>query len=337
MISLILYCKGVQDKTMVNNKLNIFEYGNEMNEDRDLFDAENNDDEIYSPISNRKLYLDKTDKSTSDILRMHDSKEIVLQPNYQRKFVWSAKVSSKFIESLLLGIPIPTIFLNERSNYEYEVVDGQQRLTALINFMKNEMRLTGLETLEKYNRCKYVDLDKDIQRRFNNVSLPIVTVLKDSDEDIKYDIFSRINQGSVKLNNQELYWVLYRGVLLEKIKMASENSKLKSIIGERRVFFDRLFDQEMLVRFLAMRMLVNKEYKISDKYGGRLNKVIVEFLNKYKEDVEFAEKAYEMIIDTIEKILKVFDNNAFKLNLQMNFESNTSINKTVAELPMFVT
>lgn len=139
----------------------------------------------------RKLYIDKVDKSTSDIFRMIKEKELNLQPNYQRRLVWDKKTMSKFIESLLLSIPIPTIFLAENDNDTYEVIDGQQRLTTIFAFMKSnlndndmeelpeylkdvqQLTLSGLETLKSYNKFKYEDLGEK-KRKFNNVSLPIV-------------------------------------------------------------------------------------------------------------------------------------------------------------------
>ena len=86
--------------------------------------------------SKRKLYVDKVDKSTSDLYRMIIEGELILQPEYQRNFVWTTKTMSKFIESLLLSIPIPTIFLAENKDDTYEVIDGQQRLImSLKNFL----------------------------------------------------------------------------------------------------------------------------------------------------------------------------------------------------------
>ena len=169
--------------------------------------------------SKRKLYVDKVDKSTSDLYRMIIEGELILQPEYQRNFVWTTKTMSKFIESLLLSIPIPTIFLAENKDDTYEVIDGQQRLTTIFAFMKdgnvtenpkidNELKefpvltLNGLETLDQYNRKTYKTFEDSIRRKFNNVSVPVVIIKKDSTEDIKYDIFSSLN-CQVKCNSTE--------------------------------------------------------------------------------------------------------------------------------------
>ena len=124
----------------------------------------------------RKLYVDKVDKSTSDLFRMIVEGELNLQPDYQRRFVWDKKTMSKFIELLLLSIPILTIFLAENSDDTFEVIDGQQRLTTIFAFMKSKLvaneieklpynlreldvlALNGLETLKQFNRKNYYEI-----------------------------------------------------------------------------------------------------------------------------------------------------------------------------------
>ena len=193
---------------------------NLQNEELDLDSEELSDDNdvviLTEEKNKRKLYVDKVDKSTSDLYRMIIEGELILQPEYQRNFVWTTKTMSKFIESLLLSIPIPTIFLAENKDDTYEVIDGQQRLTTIFAFMKDNkveennkvdvelkefsaLTLNGLETLDQYNGKTYKSFDDSTRRKFNNVSLPVVIIKKDYTEDIKYDIFSRINRGSVKL------------------------------------------------------------------------------------------------------------------------------------------
>ena len=169
------------------------------NDKIDLDREEEISDEIETP-SGRKLYIDKVDKSTSDIIRMITEGELILQPDYQRKFVWNEKTQSQFIESLLLSIPIPTIFLAENDDDTLEVIDGQQRLTTVYSFYKSilsedelkrnsvkdkqldeiqPLKLSGLNTLNNLNKKTLYEMDEKIQRRFKNVSLPMVIIQKD--------------------------------------------------------------------------------------------------------------------------------------------------------------
>ena len=252
-------------------------------EDIDLDkEIEIEEDLSTSSEENRKLYVDKVDKSTSDLFRMIVEGELNLQPEYQRKFVWDKKTMSKFIESLLLSIPIPTIFLAENNDDSFEVIDGQQRLTTIFAFMKSKLdgdeieklpetlkdlealTLSGLETLQQYNKKSYDDMN-EMQRKFNNVSLPMVIIKKDSTEDIKYDIFSRINSGSIKLNNQELLNVMYRGILLKTLDEVAITKEVDDLFGNRPVLKKRFGYHEILLRAKTMERSCYKRYKIIRK------------------------------------------------------------------------
>ena len=313
----------------------------------------------------RKLYVDKVDKSTSDLFRMIVEGELNLQPDYQRKFVWDKKTMSKFIESLLLSIPIPTIFLAENSDDTFEVIDGQQRLTTIFAFMKSKLvaneieklpytlreldvlALNGLETLKQFNRKNYYDM-VDMQRKFNNVSLPVVIIKKDSTEDIKYDIFSRINSGSIKLNNQELLNVMYRGELIDSLNTASQKEIVDKLFGYRPVLKKRFGYHEILLRAKVIEGFVNsddwklREIRIKNKnnlnkeyrtYNGRLNTAILEYLKEYRNDEQEASNLISFIEDSTQKVSTVFGDEAF---IRINKPGSTSINKTIAELQLVV-
>ena len=322
-------------------------------------EVESNEDE------KRKLYVDKVDKSTSDLFRMIVEGELNLQPDYQRRFVWDKKTMSKFIESLLLSIPIPTIFLAENSDDTFEVIDGQQRLTTIFAFMKSKLvaneieklpnnlqeldilALNGLETLKQFNRKSYYDMI-DMQRKFNNVSLPVVIIKKDSTEDIKYDIFSRINSGSIKLNNQELLNVMYRGKLIESLNNASHEDTVDNLFGNRPVLKKRFGYHEILLRAKVIEGFVNNDdwniraIKVKNKtnlnkeyrtYNGRLNTAILEYLKEYRNDVQEASNLTNFIKDSIDKVNIVFGDEAF---IRISKPGSTSINKTIAELQLVV-
>ena len=329
-------------------------------------EEELDNDLVAESNEKRRLYVDKVDKSTSDLFRMIQEGELNLQPDYQRKFVWDKKTMSKFIESLLLSIPIPTIFLSENADDTYEVIDGQQRLTTIFAFMKSKLEeadeeklphelksvevlsLTGLETLREYNKKSYVDLEGNIQRKFNNVSLPMVIIKKDSTEDIKYDIFSRINSGSVKLNNQELLNVMYRGVLISNLNDVSNSEQVDNLFGNRPVLKKRFGYNEILLRAKVMetfidektwtirevkvknRNLLDKEYK---KYNGRLKNAILDYLKEFRNDELEAYNLKQFVEESIEKVRVVFADSAF---IRINKKGSTSINKTIAELQLVV-
>lgn len=310
---------------------------------------------------NRKLYIDKVDKSTSDLFRMIRENEINLQPSFQRSFVWNDRIMSKFIESLLLAIPIPTIFFSENQDSTYDVIDGQQRLTTIFSFMKDQLsgdeeeglsnylkgleklKLKGLDTLSGFNNMTFKDLNKEVRRKFNNVSLPVVIVQKDSTEDIKFDIFSRINQGSVKLNQQELRNVMYRGPLMERINDLANQMNIKKVFGNRPVLEKRFGFQEIILRAVVMERFVNFEdwdLKVNqdgEKYGGRLNSVIVSYLKKYQNDVKEADRVEELVNKMFHNVYTVFEEKSFmRYTHSEETKYVTSLNKTVSEVELVV-
>ena len=333
--------------------------------DLDKEEIDTDSENYVDTNESRKLYVNKVDKSTSDLFRMIIEGELNLQADYQRKFVWDKKTMSKFIESLLLSIPVPTIFLAENSDNSFEVIDGQQRLTTIFAFMKSKineeeqlklstelkeieaLKLYGLETLKQYNKKGYLDLE-DIQRKFNNVSLPMVIIQKDSTEDIKYDIFARINSGSIKLNNQELLNVMYRGVLLKKLNEIALEKSIDDLFGNRPVLKKRFGYHEILLRARAMECFISSKSwnlqevevenpeilgKSKKKYNGRLNSVILDYLKEFRNSESESNNLSAFLNDAVKKVEIVFGDMAFK---RVGGAKSTSINKTIAELQLVV-
>jgi len=171
--------------------------------------TDTNSDEI--PTEERHLRTQAYDKSVSDLIRMIRDGDIILNVEYQRNYIWDNKKASLLIESILINIPIPIIYASEESDNSWNIVDGLQRLTAIKKFYENNFKLQGLEILQELNGLKYEDLTPKATRILNNGILRIILIFYDSHPEIKYDIFMRLNTGSVKLKEQELRNCLYRG------------------------------------------------------------------------------------------------------------------------------
>jgi uncharacterized protein with ParB-like and HNH nuclease domain len=118
-----------------------------------------------------------------------------LQPDFQRNFVWSSGKASCLVESLLLAIPIPVIYVAEEANRTYSVVDGQQRLTSICSFVNGEFpngqkfKLSGLQVLKDLNRKAFTDLPVELQEEILNFILRLIIIEKDSDPDVKFEVF----------------------------------------------------------------------------------------------------------------------------------------------------
>ena len=200
---------------------------------------------------------------------------MVIRPFYQRRLRWDAKRQSRFIESFIVNIPIPPLFLYEASYNSYEVVDGQQRITAIQNFYSGELRLEGLQHWPELNGRSYSTLPSKIRAGIDRRSISYVVVLKESaesDEDallLKQIVFERLNTGGVKFSNQEVRNGLYHGEfnrLLFKLAAdpvfreawelpppteGDEEHPSKQLLSNP--FYTAMKDVEVVLRFFALR------------------------------------------------------------------------------------
>ncbi|MEA4206290.1 DUF262 domain-containing protein [Mycoplasma sp. 1199] len=147
---------------------------------------------------------------------------MIINPDYQRNFVYNPEKTSKLIESDLMGIPLPSIYLCEEEDGRLSVIDGQQRLKTLIDFTENKFSLNKKINSEDWKNKKYTELNLEDQKTINETNLYAYTLIKGQDK-LKFDIFERLNKGAVNLNEQELRNCVYHG---QYNKMINELSKV---------------------------------------------------------------------------------------------------------------
>ena len=177
-------------------------------------------------------------------------------PDYQREMAWNEERQSKFIESVLLGLPIPYIFVadvreEEEDLARLEIIDGTQRIRTLANFLNNKLTLSGLKKLEQLNNFNFKDLPLARQRRFIRTTIRMIQLTENADEKIRRDIFERLNTGSVELNEMEKRRGILRGSFLELIEELSKNSKLRNLCCFSDAAINRREPQEFVLRFFA--------------------------------------------------------------------------------------
>lgn len=314
-------------------------FGEDMQEDefddRDLETdiALEQDEEINQiPTEERKLRVQAYDKSVSDLVRMVREEDIILNPEYQRNYVWDNRKASLLIESILLNIPIPVIYASEEEDSRWNIVDGLQRMTALRKFFDNNFKLSGLGVLSELNGLKYEDLNPKAKRVLSNGNLRVILIFNDSHPEIKYDIFMRLNSGSVKLNEQELRNCLYRGHLNDLIKSLAKNPKLLSILGLKSPH-KRMVDCEMILRYFAFSDNFDKELLTIKNYKGTtktfLNSYFANNQNIDDDKIDTLKVQFDTVINSV---YEVFGDKAFrKLNAD-GFE--TKINKAIMDVIM---
>jgi len=222
-----------------------------MNEEEKLeFEDQEEEQPIEVLSKERRVYSDKADRSIFELYRQYQKGNLDLQPEFQRLQVWDNSKSSRLIESVLLEVPIPVIYLSEESDCKYSVIDGQQRLNAFFKFLENNLRLSGLTILAELNGKRFQDLPKNLQDKFENATIRIIEIRKESDPDVKFEIFERLNTGSVQLNAQELRNCIYRGRYNELLKELSGTKDFQFLLGLEKPH-NRMQDRELILRFFA--------------------------------------------------------------------------------------
>jgi hypothetical protein len=194
-------------------------------------------DDAFQNISFRVIY--QTNSFLLPQLRdlIEEGEVINVRPEYQRRSRWTNKKKSQLIESLLLNVPIPSLFFYESDLARYEVMDGQQRMNAIADFLAGTYALTGMEKLPFLNRKKYNDLTPRVKRSLDRASLSAVVLLQESkaDEDdpfvIRRYVFEKLNTGGEKLNAQELRNSLYRSDFNKLIVKMAKQSEFCKIFG----------------------------------------------------------------------------------------------------------
>jgi uncharacterized protein with ParB-like and HNH nuclease domain len=238
-----------------------------------------------------KKYTDGLDDDTNELFI----------PDYQREMAWDNARQSKFIESMLLGLPIPYIFVadisDEENDARLEIIDGTQRIRTLAGFINNDLKLESLEKLKKFNNFRFEDLAQPRQRRFKRTTIRMIQLTEKADEDIRRDMFERINNGSVELNDMEKRRGIYDGPFLEFIEQLSESDKFRKLCPFSEPLIRRREPQEFVLRFFAYL----HEYK-------KFNRKIDDFLNDYLRrnnnsnfDRQSMQAEFERMLDFVEK------------------------------------
>jgi len=246
---------------------------------------------------------------TISVLRQKmDKKQLDLRPKYQREYVWKLKpeLPSRLVESVLLDIPIPPIYFGQMSDGRLEVIDGQQRLKTLIDFVSNEFPLQKLKGLPSLKNKRYHDLSKEQQAKIDDAAIHCVTINMGNRTELRYEIFERLNRGSMSLNEQEVRNCVYRGDfndLIAELELDAAWRKVKGGIVPEPRFKER----EMILRFFAF------ANRLSFYAGG-----LKQFLNTYMES--YAPKTPDELKtqaaffrQTMQNVYAVFGDNSARL------------------------
>lgn len=260
----------------------------------ELEGAEEGDLEEVTDIES--IYFATSDRSLTEFDRLYKEGTLILDPDWQREYVWTSKRASRLIESFLIGLPVPVIYLAVNNENEYEVIDGLQRLTSVFNFLNNELKLTGLEIKNELNGLQFKNLPKLLQNKLRNTTIRTIELTRTTEKDLVFLMFERLNTGGVALNEMEIRNCLYRGKLNDLIKELAQFKEFKDCIDQKYIH-KRMKDRSLVLRFLAFyQMTFNKARKglkaffndFFETYRNPSEEKLNEFSNKFKHAMKAA-------------------------------------------------
>ncbi len=235
--------------------------------------------EIQQPFNPSAIRMDVRTVSIDLLVKRLTNHEIDMAPPFQRKDgLWDDSDQSRLIESLMIRIPIPSFYFDARDDDRWVVVDGLQRLTVLKRFLVDKtLALTGLEFLTVYKDKRASDLPRSMLRRIEETQVIVYLIQPGTPEEVKFNIFQRVNRGGLPLVAQEIRHALNQGPAAELLlRLAASPEFLNAT--ERSVSSDRMADRECVLRFLAFVHKNPKDYETSS-FDGFLHQTMKE-LNK---------------------------------------------------------
>lgn len=253
-----------------------------------------------------------------------------LRPEYQRRLRWDDVKKSRLIESLIMNVPVPPVFLYEVNLGSYEVMDGQQRLNAIVDFLQGRFELTGLKVWQSLNGRTFARLPPMVRRGLERAKVSAITLMSDSsssvgdDMDLRAQVFERLNTGGERLNPQELRNSLFSGpfnkLIVDLAKHPTftaawdipshENHSMSDgspdqILRENNLF-KRMLDVEIVLRFFAFR----DDEKIAGSVRAMLDGTMRDL--RRANDANIASLRSEFV-ETLATACEVFGDAVFRL------------------------
>ena len=280
--------------------------------------------EIVQPFNPEEIRVRTTNITVQLLVSRIGHNEIDLEPDFQRSFVWKAERQSRLIESLLLRIPIPVFYVAADENENWLVVDGVQRMFTIYNYVTDEFPLSRLEYLDKFNRMKYSDLPRQMQRRIGETQLVVNIIDPGTPEDVMFNIFHRINTGGITLNGQEIRNALHPGPVRQFLKTLAQTEEFLKATAET-IKPDRMADRECVLRFIAFYVDPWEKYDDND-LNGFLSGVMTKINNM---DTRYHEELAEEFKKAMDAAYRIFGSEAFRKRYDRNESHRRPISKAL--------
>ncbi|QUS60605.1 DUF262 domain-containing protein [Synechocystis sp. PCC 7339] len=264
-------------------------------------------------------------RKIGDVISDFQSAKIII-PTYQRSFVWPIDKQNRFIESIFMDIPIPPLFFLEKYDEEkemvvYEIIDGVQRITTLCNFINGQLKPSDLENLPHLNQAKFQTLPANISNLFFERELTNVVIESNTHPEIQFEVFGRLNMGSVSLNSQELRNCMFHGEFNDFLKDLNKNRTYRELLDafprlkpapEGKPDKNRMFDVELILRLFTLYDFYNQQTK---QYPESRSEILNDYMRKRIDNdpsVSSQEELESLFIRLLEMVKICFNGNQFK-------------------------
>ena len=284
---------------------------NEIEEEIENEETENEETEknklITNPFNTKDIKITPKTTSLDNIIKRLENEEIDLNPDFQRNGgLWDNSKMSRLIESIILRLPLPTLYFDTSNNDNWIVIDGLQRLTTIKRFIVDKnLKLTNLEFLKEFQGKKFDDLERNIRRTIEETEIVTYQMEPQTPKEVRYSVFNRINTGGITLNPQEI-----RQALNQKnngVKLLEEITKEKDFKNIVNVTSKRMVDRELVLRYIAFKKY---NYRKLNQEKKSLPKLLDETM-EIVDTIEFENNEYAVmktsLLKTLSNLIEIFE------------------------------
>jgi uncharacterized protein with ParB-like and HNH nuclease domain len=307
--------------------------------DKNIEKIESEIQDIYEGPTNYEVITYPADFTIEGLVSKHDKQQIKI-PGFQRKYVWKQGQASRLIESFLLGLPVPAIFLYvDPIDNLMSIIDGQQRLMSIVYFFhgffgeeikskKKVFKLEGLNPKSPFLNKTYKDIEKEnpaAWNQLNNSVLRAFVIKQTNPKDMSsaYHIFERLNTGGTQLSSQEIRNCIYHGSFNELLGELNQYANWRKIFGQKKPHV-RQRDVELILRFFA--------FYYSEKYSKPMVDFLSTFMSKNRNiSKDNAEKLRKLFYDNCDKTIEALGNKPFYMQKGLNVAVFDSVFTTIAK------
>jgi hypothetical protein len=261
----------------------------------------------------RDLITTTLDYNLQTIASLIADGRIDLSPSFQRRERWDRTRQSRLIESFLMNVPLPPVFLNEDEYGQYSIIDGKQRMTAISEYLTDAFELQGLTVFQEANGQRFSDLDTSLQSVLQTrASLRAIILLRLSDPLIKYHVFQRLNTGGVRLNAQEVRNVTFAGAMNDLLVSLSQSDDFQKALGidpktpNKSALWREMRDVELVLRYFTLR---NNWRDFRGSLGGAMNEFMADNLHPNQRELDSLASDFS---ETLRKAITAFGHGLFR-------------------------